>query len=65
MQLYYEGNANLLGRLSWRSFVCMGMGNVKDIYVSMGAVVAGRRPRRNSCIGGLLNKHTEPVCVKE
>ena len=34
----------------------MGMGNVKVIDVNGGVTVAGRSPKRNSYIGGLVNE---------
>ena len=41
------------------------MGNVKVVDVNGGVTIAGRRPRRNCCIGGLINEHTGPVYVQE
>ena len=65
MQLSFEGNAHLLGRLAWRSLVGMGMSNVEVIDANRGVTVAGRKPRRNSCIGGLVKKHAGAICVQE
>ena len=41
------------------------MSNVNAVDVNGGVTVAGRRPRRNSCIGGLDNEHAGPLCVQE
>ena len=43
----------------------MGMGNVKVIGVNEDVTVAGRRPRRNSCIGGLINEYAGSMFVQE
>ena len=43
----------------------MGMGKVKVVDANGGVTVAERKPRRNSCIGGLVKKQAGAIGVQE
>ena len=47
MQLFFDGDAHLLGRLAQGSLVSMGVGGVEGVDMNEGTPVAGLRPGAN------------------
>ena len=65
VQLYYEGDAHLLGRLAQGSLVGMGVNGMGGVDVNWGTPVAGLGPRRNHSIGILIIKCTGAIDIQK